>query len=176
MMDNMSNNNSHINLNNNSNKQSEDILNDIEKELSLINGIFFDSLDKIKLYSPYISMGKEKNQGKDENLNPASKIENYEENSINIDNIIDDYSNQINEHFDKILDATKDLKNFEEFNKSEAELNNNLSQLKKKNNESIVNLENKISNVEKILKDLDTDILIKEDINKRENENIELDL
>ena len=166
--DNPNNNNDNSN-NNQKNEDSYSVLDNIQNELNIINDTFLNSINFIELFSPFIAKGKEPNMEEKTDFNDfAANIPNYQENRNNFDNKVNEFSSSMNNHFKNILDLTNKLKKFDEFNKSEDVLKENLEKLRQKNNNSANNMENKLKSVEKILNGLNFDASIANEIDKRE--------
>ena len=164
-------NNNNDNSNNNNNHKKEDsysMLDNIQNELNIINSTFLNSINFIEFFSPFIAKGKEPNMEKTETNDYAINIPNYQENRNNFDNQVNEFSSSMNEHFKNILDLVNKLKKFDEFNKTEDILKENLEKLRQKNNNSANNMENKLKSVEKILNGLNFDASIANEIDKRE--------
>ena len=177
-------NNNINNINNNGesnnkikNQQNEDsysILDKIEDELKLINSTFLFSLNEINFSAPFLPKGNEQNMEKTR-FNNFTNVPNYEEKRNDSEKIINDYGDQMNEHFSKILDLTNKLKNFEEFNVKEEDLKAKLDKLKTKNINSTNEMKKRLDNVEKILNNLNFDKSMENEINKREQFDDEVD-
>ena len=148
-------------------KDSYEVLDDIQKELNAINSTFLVSLNNIKIFAPFIEKGNEKNMEKTQN-NSFRNIPNYDEQRNNFDNMVNTYSDQMNEHFTKILDLTKSLNNFEEFKCTEEELKDQLNNLKEKNINSTNTMQEKLKTIEKFYNELNTSNSMEKEIKGRE--------
>ena len=137
-------------------KEKEDdsstTLNNIQKELRQLNQTFADSLFYIKQFSGFKAEGTEKNMEKEEH--GFKNLPDYEENRKNFDNKLSSFGDEINNYFDKVLEMTKKLRQFEEFNMTEKELEQKLNDLKKKNKEANEAMNEKLKKIEKINEDL----------------------
>ena len=177
-----------MNYNNNNNKENKNenqininnkiedsysILDNIENEINSINKTFLESLDTINAFAPFITNGKEINMEKSEK-NEFRQIENYDQERNNFENTIDSYSNKMNDYFKNIFDLTNKLKQYEEFNFTEEDLKKKLLKLKKDNNTSNKNMDDKLKQVEKILSELNVDISMSKD--RKMKEQLEEDL
>ena len=127
---------------NSSNNQTEDdktnkeedpcvALDNIQKKLKIITETFTNSLTHIKNYAPFIEKGSEQNMENEQH--GFRGLPNYEENRKNFDETLTSLGNQMNEHFESILEMTRNLKNFEEFNMTEDKLKEKLNNLKQQN-------------------------------------------
>ena len=150
-------------------KDSYEILDEIQNELNIINNTFTVSLNNIKIFSPFIEKGNEKNMENTQN-NSFKNIPNYDEQRNNFDNMINTYSDQMNEHFTKILELTKSLNNFEEFKCTEEELKDQLNKLKEKNINSTNAMQDKLKTVEKFYNELNTHNSMEKEIKGREQQ------
>ena len=74
----------------------------------------------------------------------------------------------MNENFDSILEMTRNLKNFEEFNMSESQLQKKLENLKEQNRKSNEEMNKKLKNIETIFDGLNSNNIMENDINNRE--------
>ena len=138
-------------------------LDNIQKELKIINETFNNSLMHIKNFAPFIEKGSEQNMENEQH--GFRNLENYEQNRENFDNALLTYGNQMNEHFDKLLEMTKKLKNYEEFNMTENQLKEKLNKLKDQNIKANEEMNKKLKNIENIFNELNAD-------NSMKNENI----
>ena len=160
-------NNPNNKINPQQNEDSYSVLDNIERELKFITNTFFESLKDIKTFAPFISKGNETNQEQTE-YNDLKNIQGYEENRKNFDNMLNEYSNQMNLHFNNMFDLTNKLKKFDEFNMKEEDLMQKLENLRQKNVNSTTEMETKLKSVEKILNELNMDQSMTNEINKRE--------
>ena len=149
-------------------------LDNIQKELKLINETFNNSLMHIKNFSPFIEKGSEQNMENEQH--GFRNLENYEQNRENFDNAILTYGNQMNEHFDKLLEMTKKLKNYEEFNMTEKQLKQKLENLKEDNKKANEEMSKKLKNIDNIYNNLNADSYMNNEINIRNDfdDNIEI--
>ena len=134
----------------NKEKKEEDsstALDNIQKELKQLNQAFSESLFYIKQFSPLIEKGTEINMEK-------AQDPNFEENRKNFELKLGSFGDEINNHFNKALEMTQNLRKFEEFNMTEKELENKLNDLKKRNNEANDEMNKKLKIIEKINNDL----------------------
>ena len=161
-------------INNEQNEDSYSILDKIENELKLINNTFLFSLNEINFSAPFLPKGTEQNMEKTK-YNNFINVPNYEEKRENNENIINDYADQMNDHFNKILDLTNKLKNFEEFNTKEEDLKEKLDKLQERNVIASNDMKKKLDKVEKILNNLNLDKSMENEINKREQFDDEVD-
>ena len=149
-------------------------LDNIQKELKLINETFNNSLMHIKNFSPFIEKGSEQNMENEQH--GFRNLENYEQNRENFDNALLTYGNQMNEHFDKLLEMTKKLKNYEEFNMTEKQLKQKLENLKEDNKKANEEMNKKLKNIDNIYNNLNADSYMNNEINIRNDfdDNIEI--
>ena len=149
-------------------------LDNIQKELKLINETFNNSLMHIKNFSPFIEKGSEQNMENEQH--GFRNLENYEQNRENFDNALLTYGNQMNEHFDKLLEMTKKLKNYEEFNMTEKQLKQKLENLKEDNKKTNEEMSKKLKNIDNIYNNLNADSYMNNEINIRNDfdDNIEI--
>ena len=149
-------------------------LDNIQKELKLINETFNNSLMHIKNFSPFIEKGSEQNMENEQH--GFRNLENYEQNRENFDNALLTYGNQMNEHFDKLLEMTKKLKNYEEFNMTEKQLKQKLENLKEDNKKASEEMSKKLKNIDNIYNNLNADSYMNNEINIRNDfdDNIEI--
>ena len=149
-------------------------LDNIQKELKLINETFNNSLMHIKNFSPFIEKGSEQNMENEQH--GFRNLENYEQNRENFDNALLTYGNQMNEHFDKLLEMTKKLKNYEEFNMTEKQLKQKLENLKEDNKKANEEMSKKLKNIDNIYNNLNADSYMNNEINIRNDfdDNIEI--
>ena len=63
----------------------------------------------------------------------------------------------MNEHFDKLLEMTKKLKNYEEFNMTEKQLKQKLENLKEDNKKANEEMSKKLKNIDNIYNNLNAD-------------------
>ena len=149
-------------------------LDNIQKELKLINETFNNSLMHIKNFSPFIEKGSEQNMENEQH--GFRNLENYEQNRENFDNALLTYGNQMNEHFDKLLEMTKKLKNYEEFNMTEKQLKQKLENLKEDNKKANEQMSKKLKNIDNIYNNLNADSYMNNEINIRNDfdDNIEI--
>ena len=138
-------------------------LDNIQMQLKIINNTFSESLMHIKNFSPFIEKGSEQNMEKEQH--GFRNLENYEENRKNFDETLNSYGDQMNKHFEQILEMTKKLKNFEEFNMTESQLKEKLNKLKEENKIANEEMNKKLKNIENIFNELNAD-------NSMKNENI----
>ena len=71
----------------------------------------------------------------------------------------------MNEHFESILEMTRNLKNFEEFNMTEDKLKEKLNNLKEQNQKSNEDMNKKLKNIETIFNSLNSNNIMENDIN-----------
>ena len=148
------------------NKDEEDsfkALDNIQIQLKIINNTFTNSLNHIKIFSPFIEKGTEQNMEKEQH--DFRKFENYDENRENFDETLKSFGDQMNNHFDQLLEMTKKLKKFEEFNMTENQLKEKLNKLKEQNEIANDEMNKKLKNIENIFNELNAD-------NSMKNENI----
>ena len=165
--------------NNNQNAENEvedsfKALDDIQKELKEINNTFSDSLMHIKNFSPFIEKGSEQNMENEQH--GFRNLENYEENRKNFDETLNAYGDKMNKHFEQILEMTKKLKNFEEFNMTESQLKEKLNKLKEENKIANEEMNKKLKNIENIYNDLNVDNSMKNEIINRDDIEDNLDI
>ena len=127
-------------------------LDNIQKKLKIITETFTNSLTHIKNYAPFIEKGSEQNMENEQH--GFRNLENYEQNRENFDNALLTYGNQMNEHFDKLLEMTKKLKNYEEFNMTEKQLKQKLENLKEDNKKANEEMSKKLKNIDNIYNNL----------------------
>ena len=142
-------------------------LDNIQKKLKIITDTFTSSLEQIKNYAPLIEKGSEQNMENDQH-NILKNLPNYEENRKNFDETLTSLGNQMNEHFEGILEMTRNLKNFEEFNMTEAQLKEKLNNLKQQNQKSTEDMNKKLKNIETIFNSLNSNNIMENDINNRD--------
>ena len=128
----------------------------------------------IKNFSPFIEKGSEQNMENEQH--GFKNLENYEQNRENFDNALLTYGNQMNEHFDKLLEMTKKLKNYEEFNMTEKQLKQKLENLKEDNKKANEEMSKKLKNIDNIYNNLNADSYMNNEINIRNDfdDNIEI--
>ena len=141
-------------------------LDNIQMQLKIINNTFSDSLMHIKNFSPFIEKGSEQNMENEQH--GFRGLPNYEENRKNFDETLTSLGNQMNEHFESILEMTRNLKNFEEFNMTEDKLKEKLNNLKQQNQKSNEDMNKKLKNIETIFNSLNSNNIMENDINNRE--------
>ena len=160
----------------NKEKQEEDsciALDNIQKELKIINDTFNGSIEHIKNYSPFIENGSEQNMEKEPHN--FQNLENYAKNREEFDGTLKTFGDQMNEHFNNILEMTKKLKNYEEFNMTENQLKEKLNQLKEMNKNANEEMNKKLKNIDNIFNDLNADYSMKNELNNRDDlEDIEI--
>ena len=149
-------------------------LDNIQMQLKIINNTFSESLMHIKNFSPFIEKGSEQNMENEQH--GFRNLENYEQNRENFDNALLTYGNQMNEHFDKLLEMTKKLKNFEEFNMTESQLKEKLNKLKEENKIANEEMNKKLKNIENIYNDLNVDNSMKNEIINRDDIDDNIDI
>ena len=166
------------NINNiNEDKTGDDsfaALNNIQQQLTLINTTFHNTLDYIRNFSPLIEKGEEKNLEKESN--DLNQIGNYEQNKQNFEQNLEKMSEEMNAHFDKIVEMTKNLKNFEEFNMTEKQLIERLNKLKENNKLANEEMNKKLKNIENIFNELNADNSMKNELNNRFDSDFNLDI
>ena len=96
-------------------------------------------------------------------------LENYEENRQKFDETLTSFGDQMNNHFDQLLEMTKKLKNFEEFNMTENQLKEKLNKLKEQNKIANEEMSKKLKNIENIFNDLNVDNSMKNEIINRDD-------
>ena len=164
-----------IEMNNNIINENENIkgddafiaLNNIQQKLNIINNEFNNSLIYIKNYSPFIEKGAEQNMENEQHNFKA--LENYEENRKNFDQNLESFGEQMNNHFEELLEMTKNLKNYEELNMSENQLKKKLNELKEKNKSTNEEMNKNLNNVKKLFNELNGENLMKNEINIRDD-------
>ena len=82
----------------------------------------------------------------------------------------------MNKHFEQILEMTKKLKNFEEFNMTESQLKEKLNKLKEENKIANEEMNKKLKNIENIYNDLNVDNSMKNEIINRDDIEDNLDI
>ena len=142
-------------------------LDNIQMQLKIINNIFTDSLSHIKNFSPFIEKGTEQNMENEQHN--FRNLENYEENRQKFDETLTSFGDQMNNHFDQLLEMTKKLKNFEEFNMTENQLKEKLNKLKEQNKIANEEMSKKLKNIENIFNDLNVDNSMKNEIINRDD-------
>ena len=165
--------------NNNQNAENEiddsfKALDNIQMQLKIINNTFSDSLKHIKNFSPFIEKGSEQNMENEQH--GFRNLENYEENRKNFDETLNSYGDVMNKHFDQILEMTKKLKNFEEFNMTESQLKEKLNKLKEENKIANEEMNKKLKNIENIYNDLNVDNSMKNEIINRDDIDDNIDI
>ena len=149
-------------------------LDNIQMQLKIINNTFSESLMHIKNFSPFIEKGSEQNMEKEQH--GFRNLENYEENRKNFDETLNSYGDQMNKHFEQILEMTKKLKNFEEFNMTESQLKEKLNKLKEENKIANEEMNKKLKNIENIYNDLNVDNSMKNEIINRDDIDDNIDI
>ena len=149
-------------------------LDNIQMQLKIINNTFSESLMHIKNFSPFIEKGSEQNMEKEQH--GFRNLENYEENRKNFDETLNLYGDQMNKHFEQILEMTKKLKNFEEFNMTESQLKEKLNKLKEENKIANEEMNKKLKNIENIYNDLNVDNSMKNEIINRDDIDDNIDI
>ena len=94
----------------------------------------------------------------------------------NFDETLNSYGDQMNKHFEQILEMTKKLKNFEEFNMTESQLKEKLNKLKEENKISNEEMNKKLKNIENIYNDLNVDNSMKNEIINRDDIDDNIDI
>ena len=82
----------------------------------------------------------------------------------------------MNKHFEQILEMTKKLKNFEEFNMTESQLKEKLNKIKEENKIANEEMNKKLKNIENIYNDLNVDNSMKNEIINRDDIEDNLDI
>ena len=149
-------------------------LDNIQMQLKIINNTFSESLMHIKNFSPFIEKGSEQNMEKEQH--GFRNLENYEENRKNFDETLNSYGDQMNKHFEQILEMTKKLKNYEEFNMTESQLKEKLNKLKEENKIANEEMNKKLKNIENIYNDLNVDNSMKNEIINRDDIDDNIDI
>ena len=152
------------------NKDEEDsfkALDNIQIQLKIINNTFTNSLNHIKIFSPFIEKGTEQNMENEQHN--FRNLENYEDNRQKFDETLTSFGDQMNNHFDQLLEMTKKLKNFEEFNMTENQLKEKLNKLKEQNEIANDEMNKKLKNIENIFNDLNVDNSMKNEIINRDD-------
>ena len=148
------------------NQDEEDsckVLDNIQIHLKTINNTFTEALNLIKINAPFIEKGTEPNMQKEQNNQGNDPIHDKERPIFN--ETLTSISDQMKEHFGQILEMTKKLKNYEEFNMTENQLKEKLNKLKDQNIKANEEMNKKLKNIENIFNELNAD-------NSMKNENI----
>ena len=148
------------------NQDEEDsckVLDNIQIHLKTINNTFTEALNLIKINAPFIEKGTEPNMQKEKNNQGNDPIHDKERPIFN--ETLTSISDQMKEHFGQILEMTKKLKNYEEFNMTENQLKEKLNKLKEQNEIANDEMNKKLKNIENIFNELNAD-------NSMKNENI----
>ena len=148
------------------NQDEEDsckVLDNIQIHLKTINNTFTEALNLIKINAPFIEKGTEPNMQKEKNNQGNDPIHDKERPIFN--ETLTSISDQMKEHFGQILEMTKKLKNYEEFNMTENKLKEKLNKLKDQNIKANEEMNKKLKNIENIFNELNAD-------NSMKNENI----
>ena len=151
---------------NQKNQDEEDsckVLDNIQIHLKTINNTFTEALNLIKINAPFIEKGTEPNMQKEKNNQGNDPIHDKERPIFN--ETLTSISDQMKEHFGQILEMTKKLKNYEEFNMTENQLKEKLNKLKDQNIKANEEMNKKLKNIENIFNELNAD-------NSMKNENI----
>ena len=151
---------------NQKNQDEEDsckVLDNIQIHLKTINNTFTEALNLIKINAPFIEKGTEPNMQKEQNNQGNALIHDKEKPIFN--ETLTSISDQMKEHFGQILEMTKKLKNYEEFNMTENQLKEKLNKLKDQNIKANEEMNKKLKNIENIFNELNAD-------NSMKNENI----
>ena len=149
-------------------------LDNIQMQLKIINNTFSESLMHIKNFSPFIEKGSEQNMEKEQH--GFRNLENYEENRKKFDETLNSFGDQMNKHFEQILEMIKKLKNFEEFNMTESQLKEKLNKLKEENKIANEEMNKKLKNIENIYNDLNVDNSMKNEIINRDDIDDNIDI
>ena len=148
------------------NQDEEDsckVLDNIQIHLKTINNTFTEALNLIKINAPFIEKGTEPNMQNEQNNQRNDPIHDKEKPIFN--ETLASISDQMKEHFGQILEMTKKLKNYEEFNMTENQLKEKLNKLKDQNIKANEEMNKKLKNIENIFNELNAD-------NSMKNENI----
>ena len=157
-----------------------DDLQNLEIEFCKVSELFYKSINDLKNYAPFIALDGEENMKESKMNNQRIEVENiktnYEENTKNYDQLVQQNANEMNTLFDNISNMITNLKNREEFSTSDTELNTKLKELKETNAEKVNKITEQIDNIESLVKNAKTNMALNNQIHKKENENELLDL
>lgn len=129
----------------------------LELELEKLSSNFYNSIHAIQRYAPLVSLENEENmENSKENKDriEIEKIDNYQETKENYNNLIQSKTDEINNCFNTILGIVNELKNKEEYTKSEEELKRSLKNLREMNEIKIKNVNEKIKHTEEIVNNI----------------------
>ena len=152
-----------VNPKNQDEEDSCKVLDNIQIHLKTINNTFTEALNLIKINAPFIEKGTEPNM-QNEQPNTGNALIHDKEKPI-FNETLASISDQMKEHFGQILEMTKKLKNYEEFNMTENQLKEKLNKLKDQNIKANEEMNKKLKNIENIFNELNAD-------NSMKNENI----
>ena len=159
------------------NQDEEDsckVLDNIQIHLKTINNTFTEALNLIKINAPFIEKGTEPNMQKEQNNQGNALIHDKEKPIFN--ETLTSISDQMKEHFGQILEMTKKLKNYEEFNMTENQLKEKLNKLKDQNIKANEEMNKKLKNIENIYNDLNVDNSMKNEIINRDDIDDNIDI
>ena len=152
-----------------------DDLQNLEIEFCKVSELFYKSINDLKNYAPFIALDGEENMKESKMNNQRIEVENikanYEENTKNYEQLVQQNANEMNTLFDNISNMITNLKNREEFSTSDTELNTKLKELKETNAEKVNKITEQIDNIESLVKNAKTNMALNTQIHKKENEN-----
>lgn len=134
-----------------------DVLSKLEEQLENLSSKFYDSIQTIQRYAPFINkQGEENMENSEENIKRLEfeKIENYEKIKNEYDNLIADSSKNIEENFNNIFDVLNSIMKKEEFMYTEEELKAQIRNLVETNKFKVESITDKVAQTEKILDDI----------------------
>lgn len=126
----------------------------LELNLEKLSSSFCNSLYAIQMHAPLMRFENEEDmEASKQNLDriKVEKIENYEENKKNYQQLISNKSQEMNSLFEEIHNNLNSLKDKEEYKKTDEELKKNLRNLKDWNELKIKNINDKIKHVDDII-------------------------
>jgi hypothetical protein len=126
----------------------------LELNLEKLSSSFCNSLYAIQMHAPLLRFENEEDmEASKQNLDriKVEKIENYEENKKNYQQLISNKSQEMNSLFEEIHNNLNSLKDKEEYKKTDEELKKNLRNLKDWNELKIKNINDKIKHVDDII-------------------------
>lgn len=131
----------------------DDLIN-LEMNLEKLSSSFCNSLYAIQMHAPLVRLENEEDmEGSKQNLEriKVEKIENYEENKNNYQELISNKSQEINSIFEEIRKNLNNLREKEEYKQTDEELKKNLRYLKDWNELKIKTINDKIKHVDDIV-------------------------
>jgi hypothetical protein len=134
-----------------------DDLSKLETELEHLSSLFFDSVNQIQKYAPLQAKDNEEkmeNSIQNQERIAIERIDNYQENKDNYENLIQTKANEINECFSSLSDIVNQMKTKEEFLITDDELKKNLKNLKESNELKVKAINDKIKSTEEVINNI----------------------